>query len=384
MKTLYLHIGTPKTGTSAIQNFLKSNSSRLLEHSYCFPSFPFSYNSIPDRRNGHFLVLTKSNYTTDADGAAEPVDKWNENLAAGLNVIHQKFSASDNVILSEEELWNAICYSPKSFLEFLPEDAAKNNYRIRIVVYLRRQDLFLTSLWNQKIKVARTDQTLHDYLNDIVREKPLYADYYHTLRKAADVLGTENVIVRRYEPSSWVNQSICADFLDAIGLDPSFPFEVPEAPVNFSLSGNMAEIRRMVNSAEFLTYEEKRQFSVFTRKLPQDERSAHVYQHLSAQEANEFLTQFKECNDRVAKEFLHEEVPLFSDESKEQPDWRPDNEFMMADTTRFFLAIAQDLNRQIYILSEPQRRAERRKKAIRHPLWALGRVFDKLRGRLSS
>ena len=34
MKTLYLHIGTPKTGTTSIQHFCYDNMNRLSEEGY--------------------------------------------------------------------------------------------------------------------------------------------------------------------------------------------------------------------------------------------------------------------------------------------------------------------------------------------------------------
>lgn len=39
MKTLYLHIGTPKTGTSAIQIFCKDNQETLKKQGYYYPIF---------------------------------------------------------------------------------------------------------------------------------------------------------------------------------------------------------------------------------------------------------------------------------------------------------------------------------------------------------
>ena len=43
MPTLYLHIGTPKTGTTALQNFLPANEEVLEQHGICYPDFGFRY-----------------------------------------------------------------------------------------------------------------------------------------------------------------------------------------------------------------------------------------------------------------------------------------------------------------------------------------------------
>ena len=56
MPTLYLHIGTPKTGTTALQNFLPANEEVLEQHGICYPDFGFRYTGLGVHRNGHFLV----------------------------------------------------------------------------------------------------------------------------------------------------------------------------------------------------------------------------------------------------------------------------------------------------------------------------------------
>ena len=56
MPTLYLHIGTPKTGTTALQNFLPANEEVLEQHGICYPDFGFRYAGLGVHRNGHFLV----------------------------------------------------------------------------------------------------------------------------------------------------------------------------------------------------------------------------------------------------------------------------------------------------------------------------------------
>ena len=39
MKTLHVHIGTPKTATTAIQHFCKENAKILAEKGFCYPIF---------------------------------------------------------------------------------------------------------------------------------------------------------------------------------------------------------------------------------------------------------------------------------------------------------------------------------------------------------
>lgn len=56
MKTLYVHVGQPKTGTTALQVFCLKNRKVLNKKGYEYPFFEYKYKHINRRRNGHFLV----------------------------------------------------------------------------------------------------------------------------------------------------------------------------------------------------------------------------------------------------------------------------------------------------------------------------------------
>ena len=56
MKTLYLHIGTPKTATTAIQVFCAGNQQVLNSYGYIYPDFGIRYAHVGRHRNAHFLV----------------------------------------------------------------------------------------------------------------------------------------------------------------------------------------------------------------------------------------------------------------------------------------------------------------------------------------
>ena len=46
MKTLYIHIGTPKTGTTSLQHFCTENAKLFEEQGYCYPIFPHKFKYI--------------------------------------------------------------------------------------------------------------------------------------------------------------------------------------------------------------------------------------------------------------------------------------------------------------------------------------------------
>ncbi len=55
MKTLYIHVGTSKTGSTALQTFCAENRVNLEKNGFCYPAFPVKYDYVGKARNGHFL-----------------------------------------------------------------------------------------------------------------------------------------------------------------------------------------------------------------------------------------------------------------------------------------------------------------------------------------
>ena len=71
MKTLYIHVGTPKTGTTAIQSFLLDNQEVLAKKGYCYSLMPFAYpGKASRRRNAHFALEKVRNEQGELDEAA--------------------------------------------------------------------------------------------------------------------------------------------------------------------------------------------------------------------------------------------------------------------------------------------------------------------------
>ena len=92
MKTLYIHIGTPKTGSSAIQAFLSQNREVLTQKGFCYPKFPFHYDYVSKNRNGYFL-------------RAKKLENRQSDFEEGIEMLRKVFEEYSNVILSEEGIW---------------------------------------------------------------------------------------------------------------------------------------------------------------------------------------------------------------------------------------------------------------------------------------
>ena len=57
MAIVYLCVGTMKTGTTALQTFMRKNPEALKKQGYCYPFMEVGPVSGPKNRNGHFLIF---------------------------------------------------------------------------------------------------------------------------------------------------------------------------------------------------------------------------------------------------------------------------------------------------------------------------------------
>ncbi len=339
MKTLYLHIGTPKTGTSALQSFLLSNSELLESRGACYRQMPWEYpRDASQRRNGHFLIGRVYDGSGNSDQEAR-----NERIEEGMKTVMEWFRTCDTVILSDESLWNALFRkNHRGLLLYLRKFCTVNGISLKIIVYLRRQDEYVISWWKQKIQSGSRLAEWEIFMEHLPYQK-LNLDYYAHLCDIADIVGKENVIVRRYEKGRWKekHETIFSDFLGAIGMKDTDGYRVVQEYVNTSLEPNYAEIKRVMN--QILPPGDTRPYSwqsswlsdiaAKCSELPRVRR--YRCDMMSAEERRQFLAVYEDGNRKVAREFLGEDGELFSQESEPLPKWEKNNPVQYDDTLLF-------------------------------------------------
>lgn len=333
MKTLYLHIGTPKTATTSIQMFCVVNQELLHTKGYSYPILDFKYPHVMIRRNGHFLV-GRLNYPNGKENVELEEELWNR----GLDLVHTEFEKYSNVILSDENIWHSSTNNKFRFWKRLMKDAEKYGYQVKVIVYLRRQDGMAISWLSQQVKEAWNHSSYMKWISFKKRPRSIMLDYYSLLEKIARVVGRKNIMVRPFERGKFRGNgnTIFSDFLEAIGLEYTDNYKIEEEEANKSLTGNSQEIMRVVNSV-----------------LPDDakirglmRRAAHRCEELkdvdnsftmfTREELEQFMSRYQEGNDRIAKEYLGQEESLFETKIKDGECWTPDNRFMYEDIIRFF------------------------------------------------
>lgn len=355
-RKLVLHIGTHKTGTTAIQSAMVTNVPALKAQGYAYPLFSAHFKGIPDDRNGYFIGrLVKT--------AMKPGSVEQDKLALAQSCraeLSKYLDAPEDVILSDERLW----YSASGYAQYWPtlrsimEDIGFQEFEI--VLYLRRQDRFAEALWNQFVKGdTRMTEPFEEYLNGKIMKR--VCNYAKGLDALADTFGKENLSVHVFDRARMKEGNVVPDFAAAIGVDIA-PFVEPEnKEVNVRLSNDAVEIKRLLNASPNYAA-----MPNFMRGALLDISAAHPESNktniLPAAARKEFLARYEEGNAYVAREYLGIESGVLFEPAKADayPDWIPDSDTMREALTQTFDALVSQ-NREY---RNSIRNANRRQKPL--------------------
>lgn len=236
---LILHIGTEKTGTTSVQNFFRTNRDKLAKRGILYPLAPGQRNHTGLAAAAQEVSKRDPLRKTAGLKTDEHVRKFRGKLLADLEreanarpfklAVMSNEHCSSRLLEDEEVVW-------------LRDKLAKLFSKIRIVVYLRRQDDFLLSTYSTSVKSGG----MQPLALPTERKVQIRYDHWDLLSRWERVFGRENIVCRRFEKSALKNGDIVDDFLDAVGIDPAPVYEKPEN-VNESLDGQSLEYLRLFN-----------------------------------------------------------------------------------------------------------------------------------------
>lgn len=158
MKTVVLHAGLPKTGSTSIQDFLFEERDLLAQEGFLFPSVESTVRAERNRigqnwgRHASLLAAMQGRWQDLAEG------EWDLWLAE-----MQRFREDPRfhtLLLSQESIGNAIQSIDLSVLHRLIE-----GWRLRIVIVIREAEAWLTSLYEQRVSGRTRAATSPDQLN---------------------------------------------------------------------------------------------------------------------------------------------------------------------------------------------------------------------------
>ncbi len=214
---LFLHLPVHKTGSTALQQTLHSNETRLNERNYTYlPRFThsFQHDDLTKKTGGNLRTLLE----TMRDSAGDK-----------------------SIILSTEKLHVVDDEKTRDFFAAVTEVFA--DYDIKVIVYLRRQDDAFSSFYNQIVKFGITTESTAQAFARFAK----FFNYERYLRLIRTGLrDDDSVIARVYERDTLIDRDIVADFLDAIGLAIALP-DRPTRVINQSLEKSVFQLKRAMN-----------------------------------------------------------------------------------------------------------------------------------------
>lgn len=294
-RTLLLHIGTGKTGTSAIQRFLADNRTWLGARGVLVPQAPgrvrhamLSLYGKPDAR-----VVTEPVWRKTTFEEPDALREW----LAGALTAEIRASSCPTVILSDEALFGA---GPAA-ISALYRDFGGLFDKTILIAYLRRQDAHARTRYKQTL-VEGKHHTLANFLDKNLRNGLWrYADRLDAVRAACPAA---RVVARPYAKGWLRGGSVIADFLTVAGL-PGEDTESAsrEVNVNTSLDARCSEFLRRRNAANGRP----------PRKLVQTLRtlSQGPDLRLPADAAERLMADVRDNNERLVRHYLPECAELF-------------------------------------------------------------------------
>lgn len=281
-KELYIHIGTHKTGTTALQHFFSMNRELLRNKGIEYPS------DISGEAGHHRLGWSlhkeggrpSNKFPADLKSSKE---EWSSLLASGGN----------KVLISSETLYNCNAENMQRIREHTV------GFQTKVIVYLRRQDSMTISISNQITKASERKWTDYDKI-------PYKMNYIDCLDILAKTFGKENIIVRPYEKQQFYGGTIFADFLHYVfGQELTEEFQIPEGDINSRLHPIILEYKRLLNHLP-IPFDQ-----LFGTLGPLLELSAKFFEEnrpapllLSPEKRIEIIHEYDKMNQQIAKDYL--------------------------------------------------------------------------------
>ena len=274
---LILHIGTHKTGTSAIQSFLAFRAEQLRGHGIHYLKV-----GRDDTAGNHQLPWS----IRGKHGA--PLSVWEDARA--------ELARTDAVraVISSEAFW----FTEPSAVKDQLGDAGD----LRIVIYLRRQDRYLQSLYKQSVFGGRR-MDFAEWLESY----RFRGDYLSVVRRWEAAFGKDALHIRPYERSGQTIDSV-SDFMTLLGLDVNKEFPRRQMKLrNPSPRRELLVLMRAVNQIK-ADIDREQVFRSVMERNSEYVRSADL---LNYDGCTALLESFIEDNRTLVREYYRGGEPLF-------------------------------------------------------------------------
>ena len=308
-KKLILHIGTEKTGTTSIQDFLSENKVELESQGVFIPQSPCGSISAPNHRRLATACFNNGN-TDDSflDFNIKDFEKWR--VETFEEIKSELISSSINTHILSSEHFSSRLTNEAEILRLY--DFLKDIYsEIKVVVYFRRQDEYAVSLYSTYLKSGGVSKEILPTNASSERY-----DYYSICKKWEEVFGLNNIIVRIFDRSVLKKGNVVSDFCKVSGINESNTIEVGRES-NPSITPLAQEVLRGFN--------ELMQEKEFSYKIKEDLIKYLEVSHKGRPRLPqkdflvEWFNKFLDSNELLFNEYVNSDI-RFSDDFSRYPD----------------------------------------------------------------
>ena len=206
-KTVFLHIGIHKTGTSAIQNVCKANHRELLQAGILFPKAGFTRKRglHPNGTSGHSGLI---GFLSAPNAANVP--------PPGQMFLREIESGSWNrLVLSSELLSQPHNQRPIECIAWFRQQG----FEVKLIAYLRRQDRWLDSFYRERLGWIRPKFRDARSIDEFWRaDGDAWLNYKTRIGHWVTAVGREHAVIRSYEDVPDTG-GVVGDFLEIIGAE---------------------------------------------------------------------------------------------------------------------------------------------------------------------
>lgn len=228
LENLVIHIGMPKTGSTAIQRVMGMNRAMLRDVGIAFPK-------AASQGDAHHPVAWAASLARVPRPDIEPLAE----LLAGLE---QELQDGELGIISSEALFHL----PMEELQPINEWVGRISSSVLVVAYVRPPASYHEGWYRQIVKNKGYSLTFPEHLQKKARVRSL-----HRLTDYERTFGAEKLQVRPFDRSAFPRTDVIADFCKVIGI-PESVMTVPEnATFNPSLDAELTEMKARMHSEGF-------------------------------------------------------------------------------------------------------------------------------------
>jgi hypothetical protein len=308
-KKLILHIGTEKTGTTSIQEFLSENKEELKKQGIFIPKSPCG--SAPNHRKLATACFNDGN-TDDSFVNFKIKDFKNWQVKTFKEIKSELVSSPINTHILSSEHFSSRLTSKAEILRLY--DFLKAIYsEIKVVVYFRRQDEYAVSLYSTHLKSGGVSKNILPVSAGASRY-----DYYDICKKWEGVFGLNTIDVRIFDRKVLRDGNVISDFCDISGIDETNTKEVARES-NPSITPLAQEVLREFN---LLSQEKEVDYKVKGNLIKYLETSYKGRPRLPKREfLIKWFHKFSDSNELLLSEYVASNIRFSEDFSKYPDEW---------------------------------------------------------------